>query len=609
VAFLLPFGARFPRNWQTTLLRFIIEANLQSLEEAYGGAMRRLIQVGLVLTSLFLALPLPAPLAQQGRSVRAAATTTATAPSPYFAAERTAAERITVEGMKEILYYIASDAMAGRNTPSPELDKTAQYIADRLKKLKFKPAGDKGSYFQHIALTKTEVDREHSSAQLGDRSFKLGEDFLPTGRVSGEADAQVVYAGQGWVVKSKNIDPYAALDVKDKIIVVSGDGIAPPQGLAVANMPGRDWESPLSYAQKHGARALVLVPRNFERRWRYGAATVARPTFTVTRLNNLASDDDVDETAAPPQGVVSIIPSRAMLDALFAGEPLDAAGVLKVSQGAEQPAGFALSPSKRLHVALKLAVTEESTQNVVGVLEGKDSTLKNEYVALGAHYDHVGHEAATGCRPIEGDSICNGADDDGSGTTALLTMAEAFSKGPRPRRSILFVWHAGEEKGLWGSEYFTRFPTVPLKQVVAQLNIDMIGRSKKAGDTNPANKLLTGPDEIYVVGSRLMSTQLADLNETVNRDYLNLKYNFHYDEPNDPERMYSRSDHYNYAKHGVPIIFYFDGVHEDYHRPGDSPDKIDYQKMQSVTRTVFIVASELANAPARPVVDKQIPSS
>jgi Zn-dependent M28 family amino/carboxypeptidase len=186
-------------------------------------------------------------------------------------------------------------------------------------------------------------------------------------------------------------------------------------------------------------------------------------------------------------------------------------------------------------------------------------------------------------------------------------MAEAFSKGPRPRRSILFVWHAGEEKGLWGSEYFTRYPTVPLKQVVAQLNIDMIGRSKKAGDTNPLNKMLTGPDEIYVIGSRMMSTQLAELNERVNREYLGLKYNYHYDEPNDPERLFYRSDHFNYAKHGVPIIFYFDGVHEDYHRPTDTPDKIDYQKMQKIARTVFILASELADAPARPVVDKQIP--
>jgi Zn-dependent M28 family amino/carboxypeptidase len=301
-----------------------------------------------------------------------------------------------------------------------------------------------------------------------------------------------------------------------------------------------------------------------------------------------------------------------MLDALFAGEQLDGAAVLKFAQApaaGEQPGAFALKAEKRLRVSLKLAVTEASTQNVVGVLEGKDSKLKKEYVALGAHYDHVGASGASGCRPVGADSICNGADDDGSGTTSLLAMAEAFSKGPRPKRSILLVWHAGEEKGLWGSEYFTRYPTVPLAQVVAQLNIDMIGRSRKEGDTNPANRMLTGPDEIYVIGSRMMSTQLGELNEAVNREYLNLKYNFHYDEPNDPERLFYRSDHFNYAKHGVPIIFYFDGVHEDYHRPTDSPDKIDYRKMENIARTVFILASELANAPARPVVDKQIPAA
>ncbi|MFL6255692.1 MAG: M28 family peptidase [Pyrinomonadaceae bacterium] len=570
--------------------------------------MRRLTTVGLVLAFLFV--PLPAMRAQQAQGARVAAG--AGAPSPYFAAERAAAERITAEGMKEMLYVIASDEFAGRDTPSPGQDKAAQFIADRLKQLKVKPAGDKGSYFQHIALTKTEVDREHSTAQLGEHAFRIGVDFLPAGRASGEAEAPIVYAGYGWVIKSKNINPYEGIDVRDRIVVVSGDGVAPPPG--VTSLRAGDWESPVSYAQKNGARALIIVPRNFDRRWRYGAFTIARAAYAVPRLETVASDDeDEEQPTTPPASLISIIPSRAMLDTLFAGEQLDGAGVLNAAQavaaGAEQPKAFALKADKRLRLSVKLAVTEASTQNVVGVIEGKDSKLKREYVALGAHYDHVGANGASGCRPVGEDSICNGADDDGSGTTGLLAMAEAFVKGPRLKRSILFVWHTGEEKGLWGSEYFTRYPTVPLKQVVAQLNIDMIGRSKKAGDTNPANKLLTGPDEIYVIGSRMMSTQLGELNETVNRAYLNLKYNFHYDEPNDPERLYSRSDHYNYAKHGVPIIFYFDGVHEDYHRPGDSPDKIDYQKMQSIARTVFILASELANAPERPVVDKQLPAA
>nr|MBA3242563.1 M28 family peptidase [Acidobacteriota bacterium] len=291
-----------------------------------------------------------------------------------------------------------------------------------------------------------------------------------------------------------------------------------------------------------------------------------------------------------------------MLSALFEGEGTDGARLLQASIAGESLKGFALSPSKLLRVAVSLRVNRANSQNVVAVLEGRDSKLKKEYVALGAHYDHVGVG-----RAVNGDSIYNGADDDGSGTTALLAMAEAFAKGPRPKRSILFIWHMGEEKGLWGSEYFTNYPTVPLKAIVAQLNIDMIGRSKKADDANPKNKMLTGPDEIYVIGSKMMSTELANLSESVNSSYLNLRFNYHYDEPNDPERLFYRSDHFNYARKGIPIVFYFDGVHEDYHQPSDSPDKIDYEKMMKVTRTVFILASEIANALARPVLDKQLP--
>jgi hypothetical protein len=565
--------------------------------------MRRLNLIGLVLIGLLVTLPAGSTGARQAAApatANAAKAPSAIATSASFVAARRDAELITAEKMKKDLYWIADDARAGRDTPSPGLDETAQYIAERLRSLKVKPAGGDGTYFQKIVLRSTEVDRERTTATLNGRAYKVGEGFLPSGRASGEAEGQVVFAGHGWVVKAKNLNAYEGLDVRDRIVVVTGDGRTPPPGVTEQEITGSSsasWESPISYAQKNGARALVFVPRNFERRWRAGQYVLTRPTYTPARLQD-QSDEALD---LPPVTLPAIVPSREMLNDLFAGEQTDGAAVLRSATAGEALKGFALAQSKRLRLSLSLKNNEATTQNVVGIIEGRDSRLKREYVALGAHYDHVGVG-----RPVDGDSIYNGADDDGSGTTALLALAEAFSKGKRPARSILFVWHAGEEKGLWGSEYFARFPTVPLEQIVAQLNIDMIGRSRQAGDTNPKNRMLTGPHEIYVIGSKLMSTQLGELSEAVNAAYLGIKFNYHYDQPNDPERLFYRSDHYNYARFGVPIIFYFDGVHEDYHQPSDHADKIDYEKMERVTRTIFVTASELANRPTRPVVNKQL---
>src|SRR5262249_34983894 len=229
--------------------------------------------------------------------------------------------------------------------------------------------------------------------------------------------------------------------------------------------------------------------------------------------------------------------------------------------------------------------------------------LKHEFVAIGAHYDHLGIGSS-----INGDAIYNGADDDGSGSAAVLSLAEAFARGPRPRRSILFIWHAGEEKGLIGSRYFTESPTIPIGQIITELNIDMIGRTRKENDS-PANQRLPKTGEIYLVGSKMLSSELDEISEAVNRSYLNLTFNHKYDDPKDPERFFYRSDHFNYAKKGIPIIFYLDGSHEDYHRPSDSIEKIDYQNLESVTRTIYATAWELCNRAARPRVDKQLPDA
>lgn len=569
--------------------------------------MRRFNFLSLILIAL-LALQ-PAVHGQQSKrgsaSAAAAGTPAPAAPPPPMlspsAAERKAAERINIPQLKETLYFISSDAMEGRDTPSHGLDETAKFIAARLARLKLKPAGDDGTYFQHIALLSTQVDADHTTAQLGEQQFTVGSDFLLGSRTGGEASGQLVYVGHGWVVRSKNIDAYQGLDVRNKIMIVAGNGTAPPPGVTTQDIraePAGDWESPISYAQKNGARGLILIPQRFERAWRYGIRSLGRASYAVERL----AAEEAQESNQTTEKLPAIIPSAEMINALFAGEENGGPEILQMAIAGTPVKGFRLGRYKRFRFSVNVSSSAATTQNIVAVLEGSDRVLKNEYVAIGAHYDHVGIGPE-----INGDRIYNGADDDGSGTTAVLALAEAFAQGPRPKRSVLFIWHCGEEKGLWGSEYFTNYPTVPLNQIVAQLNIDMIGRSKKEGDANPKNRLLTAANEIYVVGSRVLSTELGDLNERLNRAYLNLNYNFHYDEPNDPEVMWTRSDHYNYARKGVPIIFFFDGVHEDYHQPSDTADKIDYQKMLNVTRTIFVLASEVANAPRRPVVDKQLP--
>jgi hypothetical protein len=235
---------------------------------------------------------------------------------------------------------------------------------------------------------------------------------------------------------------------------------------------------------------------------------------------------------------------------------------------------------------------KQKTQNVMAIWEGSDPKLKAQVVAVSGHYDHIG---MGGDGP---DKIFNGADDDGSGTVSVLELAHAFSMGPHLKRSIMFIWHCGEERGLVGSAYYTDHPIIPLDRFTALFNIDMIGRTRKPDDHSDANKMLTLANEIYVVGSREVSDEFGDWVAKVNTNYLKLNYNYYYDRPEKPEQIYFRSDHYMYGRKGVPIVFYFDGVHEDYHQVGDEWEKIDYDKMERIVRTIYVGLWNTAQRPA-----------
>lgn len=524
----------------------------------------------------------------------------AIAPSAPVLAQRTVsnADQITAEQLRDYLTFVASDEMEGRNTPSRGLDTTALFISTLLKRWGAKPAGDDGTFYQKIVLRRDSPDTDKSRLQLGDRNFVSGEDFVLS---SGEATltAPLVYVGDGWMVKSKNIDDYKGIDAAGKIVIVNyGNGFAPPRGLSRADLtgtPGTDWANPVTYARQKGAVGILyVIPPSLQEDWDQLRQRENLPRWSPEKFR-------VPGEAALPTFTVG----PAVMTMLFQGETADASAIDRAIRAKTPLPAFDLNASKKVTLTAATKIERTTTQNVVAVFEGSDPVLKNEYVAVGAHYDHLG--VAT--RPVNGDAIYNGADDDGSGTTALIGMADALGHAKKhPKRSTLFVWHCGEEKGLWGSRYFNMEPTVPSDHIITQLNIDMIGRSRVATDAQPADKDLSAPDEVYVIGSKMMSSELGALSEKVNNRYLKLHYNYRYDDPKDPNRFFFRSDHFNYAQKGIPIIFYFDGVHEDYHRVSDEVQKIDFNKMEKVTRTVYETLWAVSNLNKRPVIDKKLPA-
>lgn len=509
--------------------------------------------------------------------------------------EKGMADAITAEQLKQYLYFVASDEMEGRDTPSRGLDLTAKFIALMLERWKFKPAGDNGTFFQNISLKTETVDVVNNVLSIGGQTYRLYDDFFRLGG-NGSANASMVFGGNGWLVKSKNIDALAGVDVKGKVVVLYSEAspnesrlTRVPQGVTSADLTGTkgtDWADPLTNAAQKGAVGVIVIASpERQAAWRRIKGFFSRGNTYPEKLGGQSENN-------PSANLPLMLVSEKVGEAILAGE----------SAGKTSATAFAINKQATMNANSRVEMAK--TQNVVAVLEGSDPVLKNEYVAIGAHYDHVGvNPNAPGP-----DKIWNGADDDGSGTVAVLSIAEALAKSSvKPKRSVLFVWHCGEEKGLWGSEYFNKFPTVDIKKVVAQLNIDMIGRSKKAGDTNPQNKELSGENGIYVIGSEMMSSTLGAITKGTNDAYLKLGYDYKYDDPKDPNRFFFRSDHFHYAQSGIPIVFWFDGVHEDYHGAGDHPDKIDYQKMEKVTRTIFLTLWKLTELKNRPAIDKKLP--
>jgi hypothetical protein len=489
-------------------------------------------------------------------SLGLAATRLAAQAADPAAGETSAAATITAEDVAARIGIIADDSMRGRDTPSRGLELTARYVANQFRRFGLKPGGENGTWFQRYPITRRRLDLAGSKVVLQAAGVSTTAAFDRAARyVSGD------------IPRQPPVGP----------AVLVGGAMTPE---AVAGMSLRD--------------KVVLYVHDYGRATPTNATQVAR-AIRVSKPKAIVAISNIDSTAFAAR-VPRVAPERYGMN-LRLGSPLS----VEVSEAVIAPvlrsAGVNLAqvrssaspvakdlPAITATVALKETVLDSlSAPNTVGIIEGRDPALRREYLVFSAHMDHIG------VTPSRSDSINNGADDNASGTTGVIELAEAFSRpGARPRRSLLFLAVSGEEKGLWGSRYFSEHPTVPLAQIVADINLDMLGRN--------------WADTIVAIGKE--HSDLGATLERVNAEHPELRMAA-IDDRWPEERFYFRSDHYNFARKGVPALFFFNGVHPDYHQVTDSPDKINAEKESRILRLLYYLGDEIANAPQRPRWDPE----
>jgi len=526
----------------------------------------------------------------------------ALAPAATPAAAQRAPVPVSADSLRAHLFAIADDSMEGRATGTRGDGLAAAWVAAQFAHAGLRPEGDSGSYFQIIPLARLALDTTTAFEVNGTR-LKVGADVLPA--VQGFSwlpdSAATVFGG----VASDSTTWPAAEACVGKLVIM-----APP--------PGNDFGATM--------RSIFLLRRNPRFRRAAGFALAAleqEPPGTLRRfVDGVLTSDTLPFRLARGSVLVTAAGAAALL-----GAPL---------AGAESGR---LGPVVRGRLVFRRFPLPYPVRNVVGVLTGSDPALRDTYVALSAHHDHLGlqlppldhdsvrafdrvmrpmgedsprreptaaeaarittiRDSLRAAHPARQDSVYNGADDDGSGTVALAELARVLAAGPRPRRSILFVSHAAEELGLVGSRWYTDHPTVPRDSIVAEFDMDMVGR----GDASDTPK--GGPGYLEVVGSRRLSTELGSLVDTVAaHEPSPFHLNYEYDTPGNPLQYYCRADHYNYARYGIPSVSLSTGEHLDYHQVTDEAQYIDYPRLARVTTLVRDLALAAANLDHRPAVD------
>ena len=475
------------------------------------------------------------------------------------------ASTIKAEDLENHLVVIASDAFEGRETGEPGAEKAAAYIASYFESLGIAPYDGK-TYYQNVRLLRSQI--KGGNATTGSAPLVFLNDFL-------------FYPGikDG---KMQNLEMVVVVDTLDWP-TVEGKAVV----VKAAEVDGNtNWQKGLNdtrlKAYELGARAVIVVGKDL------GTLKSRMKPWLIRKSMTLDRDqpENVDGTRIP-----TFLVTEAVTSDWWKGTPIRS--WKKWTKADKKGKVFPSVVLPNVTWTFELLREEERiiAQNVLAYIPGRDSVLSDELVVITSHYDHVGI--------IDGE-IHNGADDDGSGSVTVLELAEAYmtavEEGNGPRRSVLLMTVVGEEKGLLGSEWYADHPIWPLENTVANLNVDMIGRVDEAHSDD--NRY------VYLIGSDKLSSELHEISEEANAKYTKLALDYTFNAPDDPNRFYYRSDHYNFAKNNIPVIFYFSGVHEDYHRPGDDPEKIMYDKTAEIGRLIFHTSWRLANQNKRIEVDK-----
>lgn len=472
------------------------------------------------------------------------------------------AKTITSEHLEEHLAIIASDALEGRETGERGQKMAAAYIehffkTNDLEPVVYTPSGN--SFIQSFDLIKAK--QGPTWIQVGDRKYESFVDFAYTGKdnYTQPAQSKIVFIGEG------DENDYQAIDVQGKPVLILSD----------EDRITRYRKSETAYEK--GASNVFIMQTDEEK--------FSRLVSMYQRFTSAGS------LSLPPEGNASdpgyfLISISMGADMLNSSEKAILNAVEKAKNG--KYSSLLKMKSKEVTYFASQIIDKVNTENVLGFIEGTDK--KDEFIIVTAHYDHVGKS---------GERVNNGADDDGSGTVAVMEIAQAFSlakkAGHGPRRSMLFMTVTGEEKGLLGSSYYVTHPVLPLEKTITNLNIDMIGRVDDKHETNP--------NYVYLIGSDKLSTELHEVSEAANATFTNLELDYTFNADDDPNRYYYRSDHYNFAKNNIPVIFYFNGTHADYHKPTDTIDKIEFDILTNRTKLIFHTAWEIANRDERITVD------